>query len=76
MTGTTRNVKLIAPVLTLAPAFTVAGNGQTSLARHSGKLLEVQEDVESVSAVPVSRIHLEGKKDRTAGTGRRQEPLP
>jgi hypothetical protein len=59
------NLKWLAPIVTLSAALTPAGYGQTSSACHSGRLLDVREDVESVPAVQVGRVHREGKKDWT-----------
>jgi hypothetical protein len=59
------NLKWIAPILTLASAFTPAGYGQTTSACHTGKVLDMREDVESVPAVQVGRVHREGTKDWT-----------
>jgi hypothetical protein len=60
------NLKLIAPIVTLASAFVVSpiGYGQ-AVAYQAGKLLDVQEDTEYFPTVQFGRVHRNGNKDWT-----------
>lgn len=59
--------KLIAPMLTLASAFllTPTGHGQGTSACGTGRLLDVQENIEYVPTVQFGRVHRTGSKDWT-----------
>ena len=61
------NLKLIAPIMTLASAFVLAPTsyGQASSACQTGRLLDVQEDTEYVPTVHFGRVHRNGSKDWT-----------
>lgn len=59
------NLKLIAPIVTLASAFVFAAGSQTASAYQTGKLLDVQEDTEYVPTVQFGRVHRNGSKDWT-----------
>lgn len=61
------NLKLIAPIVTLASAFVFAAGspGETASAYQTGKLLDVQEDTEYVPTVQFGRVHRNGSKDWT-----------
>lgn len=61
------NLKLIAPIVTLASVAILApiSYGQAAPTRQPGKLLDVQEDTEYVPTVQFGRVHRSGKKDWT-----------
>src|SRR5689334_17490290 len=61
------NLKLIAPIVTLASAFVFAAGSpaETASAYQTGKLLDVQEDTEYVPTVQFGRVHRNGSKDWT-----------
>lgn len=61
------NLKLIAPIVTLASAFAFPpiGSGQGPSTCQTGKLLDVQEDTEYVPTVQFGRVHRNGDKDWT-----------
>jgi hypothetical protein len=61
------NLKLIAPIVTLASAFVLAPTsyGEATSACQMGKLLDVRDDTEYVPTVQVGRVHRNGNKDWT-----------
>lgn len=61
------NLKLIAPIVTLASAFvfTSTGYSQAPSACQTGKLLDVREDTEYIPTVQFGRVHRTGNKDWT-----------
>lgn len=61
------NLKLIAPVVTLASAFlfTPASNAEAASACQTAKLLDVREETEYVPTVQFGRVHRNGNKDWT-----------
>lgn len=61
------NIKLIAPIVTLAAVVIVApkGYGQAAPTGQPGMLLDVQEDTEYVPTVQFGRVHRNGNKDWT-----------
>jgi hypothetical protein len=61
------NLKLIAPIVTLASAFvfTPASYAEAASACQTGRLLDVREDTEYVPTVQIGRIHRNGNKDWT-----------
>jgi hypothetical protein len=58
------NLKLIAPIVTLASAFvlTPTSYGEAASACQTGKLLDVQENIEYLPTVQVGRVHRNGSK--------------
>jgi hypothetical protein len=67
MKGKYMNLKLIAPIVTLASAFvlTPTSFGEATSACQTGRLLDVREDTEYVPTVQVGRVHRNGNKDWT-----------
>src|ERR1043166_1426915 len=61
------NLKLIAPILTLASALvlTPTSYAQTASFCQTGRVLDVQEDTEYVPTVQFGRVHRNGNKDWT-----------
>jgi hypothetical protein len=61
------NLKLIAPIVTLASAFvfTPPSYGEAACTCQTGKLLDVQENTEYLPTVQVGRVHRNGSKDWT-----------
>jgi hypothetical protein len=65
--GTTMNLKLIAPIVTLASAFLLApiSYGEGAPTGQPAILLDVQEDTDYVPTVQFGRVHRNGNKDWT-----------
>lgn len=65
--GKIMSLKWIAPVATLASALIIspASYGQDASACHTGKLLDVREEIEYVPTVQVGRVQRNGNKDWT-----------
>src|SRR4051794_5685619 len=65
--GTIMNLKLIAPIVTLASALVLAPISYAEAAPNGqrGMLLDVQEDTEYVPTVQFGRVHRNGNKDWT-----------
>jgi hypothetical protein len=61
------NLKLIAPLVTVASAFvlTPASFSQSTSACQTGKLLDVKEDTQYIPTVQFGRVHGNGDKDWT-----------
>jgi len=61
------NLKLIAPIMTLASALALAQSsyGQAPSACQTGKLLDVREDIEYIPTVQFGRVRRNGNKEWT-----------
>jgi hypothetical protein len=61
------NLKLIAPIVTLAWALvlTPTSYGQAASACQIGKRLDIQEDIQYIPTVQIGRVHRSGNKDWT-----------